>query len=102
LVATQEAPITRAELVSRLIEAHPHLTKRQARIVVWTFFNEIAAALCRGDGTDLRGFGSFRTRRIRARDGRNPRTGSHVSVPERRFPIFRPSRLLGDRLGQPE
>ena len=71
MVATQEAPITRAELVSRLIEAQPHLTKRQARIVVWTVFNEIAA-LCRGDRTDLRGFGSFGARRTRARDGRNP------------------------------
>jgi nucleoid DNA-binding protein len=66
------APLTKAELVLRQVAAHPRLTARQARIVVWTFFNQITAALCRGDRTDLRGFGSFGARRTRARDGRNP------------------------------
>ena len=91
--------MTRSELVARLTLAHPQLTERQARIVVLTFFGQVAAALCRGDRVELRGFGSFWARSRRARNGRNPATGSHVSVPEKRFPVFRPSKLIGDRLG---
>jgi len=94
--------MTRAELISRLTQAHPHLTEREARVVVATFFSEVAAELCRGDRVELRGFGSFWGRRRRARDGRNPRTGRRVNVPEKRFPVFRPIRLLGDRLGPTE
>jgi integration host factor subunit beta len=94
--------MTRAELISRLTQAHPHLTEREARVVVATFFSEVAAELCRGDRVELRGFGSFWARSRRARNGRNPATGSHVSVPEKRFPVFRPSKLIGDRLGPPD
>jgi integration host factor subunit beta len=94
--------MTRSELVARLAQAHPHLTEREMRVVVATFFREVAAALRRGDRVELRGFGSFWARRLGARDGHHPGTGRRVGLPEKRFPAFRPSRLLGDRLGPPE
>ena len=94
--------MTKSELVSRLIKVHPQLTERQARIVVLTFFGEVAAALRHGDRVELRGFGSFWTRRLGARNGRHPGTGRRVGLPEKRFPAFRPSKLIGDRLGPAE
>jgi integration host factor subunit beta len=99
---SRRPPVTRSELVARLTRAHPHLTEREARIVVATFFREVAAAMCRDDRVELRGFGSFWVRRLGARDGHHPGTGRRVSVPEKRFPAFKPSRLLGGRLGPPE
>jgi integration host factor subunit beta len=93
--------MTRSELVAKLIEANPHLSQREVEIVVTTIFGEIVAALCRGDRVELRGFGSFRAKRRGARDARNPRTGDAISVPEKLLPAFRPSRLLGARLGTP-
>jgi len=94
--------MTKSELVSRLIKVHPQLTERQARIVVLTFFGEVAAALRRGDRVELRGFGSFWTRRLGARNGHHPGTGRRAGLPEKRLPAFKPSRLLNDRLGPAE
>jgi integration host factor subunit beta len=59
--------MTRAGLVTKLIEANPHLSEREADIVVTTIFGEIVAALCRGDRVELRGFGSFRAKHRGAR-----------------------------------
>ena len=49
----------RSGLVAKLVEAYPHLTLRDAEIIITTIFGEIAAALSRGDRVELRGFGSF-------------------------------------------
>jgi integration host factor subunit beta len=53
-------------------------------------------AIARGDKIEIRGFGSFHTRRRRARVGRNPKTGARVEVPAKRIPFFKPSRELRD------
>ena len=42
-------------------------------------------ALRTGDKIEIRGFGSFRTRSRQPRVGRNPKTGSRVEVPAKRF-----------------
>ena len=38
---------------------------------------------------EIRGFGSFRIRYRRAKDGRNPKTGETVSVPPKKVPFFK-------------
>ena len=90
--------MTRSDLIKRLADANPHLTMRDVGRVVATVFNQISAALARGDRVELRGFGAFS---IRARDGRparNPRTGEPVTVPDRAAPHFRTGKQLRDRL----
>jgi integration host factor subunit beta len=47
---------------------------------------------------ELRGFGAFSTRHREARNGRNPRTGDTVSVPEKRVPYFKPGKEMRARL----
>ena len=55
------------------------------------------AFLIQGDDKiELRGFGSFRVRRRRSRQGRNPKTGDRVDVPEKRIPYFKPGKELKD------
>jgi integration host factor subunit beta len=83
--------MVRSELVSRLVKRNPHLTSRAAALVVDTIFNEIAAALCRGDRVELRRFGNFSTTARPARVGRNPSTGAQVYVEDKRAPHFKPS-----------
>ena len=46
-------------------------------------------ALHQDDKVELRGFGSFRIRQRRARQGRNPKTGEKVRVPAKRIPYFK-------------
>jgi integration host factor subunit beta len=90
--------MTKSDLIKRLADANPHLTMRDAQRIVATVFNQITAALARGDRVELRGFGAFSTRARGQRAGRNPRTGDEVSVPDKAVPHFRTGKELRDRL----
>ena len=90
--------MTKSELALRLADIAPHLTLRDAEMVVDTIFGEIATALSRGDRVELRGFGAFSVKRRDARISRNPRTSASVNVPEKRFAAFKPGRPMHHRL----
>ena len=83
--------MTKSELVQKLAEANPHLYQRDLDVIVTAIFDEIAAALARGDRVELRGFGAFSVKHRDARIGRNPRTGDSVRVAESTFPSSRPA-----------
>jgi len=93
--------MTKSELILRLAESNPHLYHRDVERIVTTIFDEIAAALARGDRVELRGFGAFSVKRRDARIGRNPRTGDSVSVDEKFIPFFKTGKQLRDRLNTP-
>lgn len=85
--------MTKADLVeevSRAITA----SRKDAETIVENVFDAIVQALRSDDKIEIRGFGSFRTRRRRGRIGRNPKTGAKVEVPPKRIPYFKPSREL--------
>lgn len=88
----------RSELVLRLSEEHPHLPLKRVEQAVDVIFEEISAALERGDRVELRGFGAFSVRQREARKGRNPRTGDAVEVPSKRVPFFKAGKELRMRI----
>lgn len=92
--------MTRSELVAALAAKNPHLMHRDIEMIVATVFDEITAALARGDRVELRGFGAFSVRRREARTGRNPRTGETVSVAEKGVPFFKAGKELRGRLNR--
>lgn len=87
--------MTKAELVEEVIRV-AELSKKDAELVVNTVLDQIVEALQRDDKIELRGFGSFRVRRRRSRQGRNPKTGDRVDVPPKRIPYFKPGKELRD------
>lgn len=87
--------MTKADLVEEVIKV-ASVNKKHAEIIVNTVFSSIVEALRREDKIELRGFGSFRVRRRRSRQGRNPKTGDRVAVPEKRIPYFKPGKELKD------
>jgi integration host factor subunit beta len=90
--------MTKSELIARLAAANPHLYHRDVERIVTTIFEEITAALARGDRVELRGFGAFSVKQRGARTGRNPRTGQAVSVTEKHIPYFKTGKELRERL----
>jgi len=90
----------KSELIQRLAERNPHLFQRDIERIVSTIFDEIAAAMSRGDRVELRGFGAFSVKQRPARTGRNPRTGDPVFVAEKRIPFFKTGKELRERLNQ--
>jgi integration host factor subunit beta len=87
--------MTKADLVEK-IAATVNLTKKETEVVIDTIFDGIAQALASSqDGkVELRGFGSFRVRQRGGRQGRNPQTGTAVSVPPKKVPYFKPGKEL--------
>ena len=86
--------MTKAQLIERVSEQTAGLTKHQTEVVVNAIFNSIKDALSRGDKIEIRGFGSFRLRSRRMREGRNPKTGTTVSVPAKKVPFFKAGKEL--------
>lgn len=90
--------MTKSELIMRLAEKNPHLYQRDVERIVSTIFDEISAALARGDRVELRGFGAFSVKSRDSRVGRNPRTGESVKVAKKFVPFFKSGKDLRDRL----
>ncbi len=85
--------MTKSELIEA-VAARTKITKSRAELVVNSVFDTMTAALERGDGIEIRGFGSFTVREYSPYDGRNPRTGTAVTVPEKRLPFFKVGKEL--------
>ncbi len=92
--------MTKSELIAELSAANPHLRGQDVELVVATVFNEITAALSRGERVELRGFGAFTVKRREARTGRNPRTGEAVPVDEKAVPFFKAGKELRERVNR--
>jgi integration host factor subunit beta len=90
--------MTKSELIAQLAAENPHLRQPDVELIVATIFDEITAALARGDRVELRGFGAFSAKRRDARTGRNPRTGAAVPVSGKAVPYFKPGKELRERI----
>ena len=75
------------ELIQRVAGMNPHLRASDAEKIVNTIFEEMMAAMARGDRVELRGIGAFTVRVRPGRPGRNPKTGPKSSCPRDMFPI---------------
>ena len=85
--------MTKSDIVNRVAIA-TGITKLETEILVDGFFKTMTDALANGDHIEIRGFGTFRTKRRPARMARNPRTGAPVPLAEHFIPTFKPSREL--------
>ena len=86
--------MTKTDLIDKVSLQTDGLTKKQTEIIVNMLFDSIKDALAGGGKIEIRGFGSFRVRQRRTREGRNPKTGQNVSVPEKRVPFFKAGKEL--------
>ena len=93
--------MTKAELVEEVAKVS-ELTKKHSEVIVNTVFQSIIEALHEEEKIELRGFGSFRVRRRRSRQGRNPKTGERVHVPAKKIPYFKPGKELKDLINHDE
>ena len=100
-VTRQQTTLTKAELAEMLFE-QVGLNKREAKDMVETFFDEISAALVRGESVKLSGFGNFLLRDKPQRPGRNPKTGEEIPISARRVVTFHASQKLKAQIDAPQ
>ena len=74
------------------------LTTSEATAVVDLFFNEMTAALAKGDRVEIRGLCSFYVKKYKAYAGRNPKTGEPTKVKPKKLPFFKCGKELRERV----
>ena len=77
------------------------VSKTDAQTIVDTVLDSLVDSLRRGEGIELRGFGTFRFHKPASRYGRNPKTGAEVNIPARSAVRLRPGKQLTELLNAP-
>ncbi|HIU73555.1 MAG TPA: integration host factor subunit alpha [Candidatus Aphodousia faecipullorum] len=91
--------MTKADLVEMLFN-RMGMNKREAKVMVDAFFDEIRAALESGRTVKLSGFGNFQLRDKAQRPGRNPKTGEEIAITARRVVTFHASQKLKEAVAK--
>jgi nucleoid DNA-binding protein len=87
--------MTKSDLIHQL-SADTGLSQSQAGKVVNEVFNLIASSLQKGDDVRITGFGTFRVSETKERTGRNPRTGTPITIPAGKRVVFAPGSGLSE------
>ncbi|MDD3647845.1 MAG: HU family DNA-binding protein [Candidatus Dojkabacteria bacterium] len=72
------------------------MTKKGAAEALDTVLGAVMSALKKGEKVTITGFGTFEVRSRKARTGRNPQTGSEITIPARKVAAFRAGKALKD------
>lgn len=91
--------MTKSDLVEALTQK-TNLTKKKVEAVVNTIFDTMFEALVNGDRIEIRGYGSWYVKAYKSYQGRNPKTGAAVNVPEKKLPFFKVGKELKKRIDE--
>ena len=90
--------IVKSKLIKQLKSSYPNFLTRDLDKLTNIILKEIKNTLTRGEGVELRNFGTFRTNIQKASIRRNPKTGEKVNVPKKRTVKWKMSKELLKKL----
>ena len=90
--------IVKSEIIKQIKKSYPNFLTRDLSKLIDIILNEIKNSLKRGEGVELRGFGTFRTNIQKESIRRNPKTGEKVNVPKKRTIKWKMSKDLFKKL----
>lgn len=85
--------MTKADIVEIVFEK-VGFSKKDVAAVIEEIFECIKSTLESGEKVKISGFGNFTIRQKRARRGRNPQTGTEITIEQRKVMTFKASQLL--------
>lgn len=87
--------MNKSELIDQVAKS-ADISKAAAGRALDATIGAVKAALKKGQGVTLVGFGSFYVGKRAARTGRNPRTGAAIKIKAAKSPKFRAGKALKD------
>ncbi len=90
--------IKKSEILKEFKKSYPNFLSRDLNKVIEIILKEIKDTLNRGNGVELRNFGTLRTTIQKASIRRNPKTGEKVNVPKKRTIKWKMSKDLFKKL----
>ena len=90
--------MTKSELIERLVNKQAQLSYKDIELAVKSLLEHMAQTLSKGERIEIRGFGSFSLHYRAPRVGRNPKTGTAVTLDGKSVPHFKPGKELRERV----
>jgi putative DNA-binding protein HU-beta len=90
---TATKTVTKTNLVEA-IHAKTGLTKSAAKDFFELVFSTIKENLEAGNSVNVKDFGTFKVRDVKARTGRNPATGDEIQIPACKRATFKASKSM--------
>lgn len=86
--------MNKSDLIHKLTFNTNSLTKQDIETGIGSLIEKISLSIQQKKRIEIRGFGSFTTRKRKARLGRNPKTGTSIAIDSRYHANFKASKLL--------
>ena len=94
--------IVKSKLIKQLKSSYPNFLTRDLDKLTNIILKEIKNTLTRGEGVELRNFGTFRVKTQKASIRRNPKTGEKVAVPEKKVISWKMSKEMFKKINNEE
>ena len=92
--------MVRSELLQKFCNQYPQLLRKDVEKILEIIFFQMSEALSRGENIEIRGFGTYRTIKRKARIGRNPKNSQPVQIPEKNAIRWKMSKTFFNRLNK--
>ncbi len=92
--------MVKSELLQKMCNLHTNIIRKDVEKVLEIIFLEFTNALCRGENIEIRGFGTYKITKKRARIGRNPKNSQTIQIPEKKAIKWKMSKTFFNRLNK--
>ena len=92
--------MVRSELLQKMRNLHPNILSRDMEEIFEIIFLEFTKALCRDKSIEIRGLGTYKIAKRKARIGRNPKNSESIQIPEKRAIKWKMSKIFFKRLNK--
>ena len=92
--------MVRSELLQKMRNLHPNILSRDMEKIFEIIFLEFTKAFYRDENIEIRGFGTFKMVKRKARVGRNPKNSTLVQIPEKNAIKWKMSKNFFNRLNK--
>ena len=90
----------KSRILDQLANSYPNFLRRDLEKTLNLVLDEIIKAIAKGENVQIRGFGSFKSRQLKTRIGRNPKDGSRIEIPAKQSVQWKISKELFQKLNQ--
>ena len=92
--------MVRSELLQKMCNLYPNIFRKDMEKILETIFFEITEALRGEKNIEIRGFGTYKIVKRKARIGRNPKNSELIKIPEKKAIKWKMGKIFFNRLNE--
>jgi len=92
--------MVKSQFLKKMCDLHPNILRKDMEKIFKIIFNEFTKAFNRRENIEIRGFGTYKIAKRKARIGRNPKNSESVQIPEKNAIKWKMSKTFFNRLNK--